>query len=242
MTRTDDPTLELKIAGFQIVDSEAIRDPVPSERHPWKRRGIYLSRVCLAVHVSPVTVRWNTMEQDAAKETLFRYLKRVHHTALEHGVICPLACVVSFEGATSELPVARQVAAWGTDQDWHRGGFTLYTDQSTKDWNHWHRLADLLQPKAEVLVASVKAEPRDGRWFARKLRETTESNPAVVGLERSLTHELVEAFTNLFSIDEAQPQGREEVKKRANIDTGDLAEWRRRTIAKAREDAVTEAS
>jgi hypothetical protein len=231
MTTNENKSGEEKVTSFRIVDGEEM---VLDDRRPWKRRGIYLSEVCLAVHLSPIVEHWNVKECDTAKETLYGYLQRVHQTALEHGLVCPLACVVSLDDLAAENSVGKDIAAWGSAQDWHRGSFTLYVhpDKEIPDWDHWGRLADLLQPQVETLMAEVKNEQRDGKWFADRLRKEMEASE-----QSAFVQELVEICASLFVLDSSNET---EVQSRIPADDedgGDLGAWKKRILAKAREAA-----
>ncbi|MGH8523586.1 MAG: hypothetical protein ACREXY_05030, partial [Gammaproteobacteria bacterium] len=204
--------------------------------------GIYLSDVCLAVRLSPVAAYWTKNEQEEAKETLYRYLRRVHQTALENGAVCPVACVVSLTGQETDNSIEKAVGSWGSDQDWHRGAFTLYVeDGSAKggEWDHWRRLADLLEPSNETLMPPDEERvPHDGPWYAAKLRTKLENYPVDEEWERTVVGELVTMCTDLFALDPKHPGYGDEIKQRLPADDperGILAEWKKRIVSQARD-------
>jgi hypothetical protein len=220
---------QASLAGFELVPGEDAAPP--HERGAWKRRGIYLSEVSLAVQVAPTMSHWSAEERDDAKEGLYAYLQRVHQIALEHSLICPVACVVSLDRLPDDM--RRDIQGWSGDQDWHRGSFALYTEcDETKSRE---RLADLLEPTAPVLAEDPKEKPRGAQWHIGQLESALENVPA-----DAMAHarQLVDICTGLFNLDVDEVKGRDELDKRlppGRPEEGVLAEWKDRIVAEARE-------
>ncbi|GBE49124.1 hypothetical protein BMS3Bbin13_00023 [bacterium BMS3Bbin13] len=131
VSEKDEPSFK----KFLLVDKE---DEPPAARYWWYREGIYLSNVCLVVHLSP-TVEWlNESELPRAKDALYTYVRRVEQTALEHDFMRPVACVISprvperFHESSRKEPWTTQLwkdmKGWTAEQDWHRGAFALYVE------------------------------------------------------------------------------------------------------------------
>lgn len=141
---------------------------IPPERRPWKREAIYRSPICIAVRLSVIESDCrNEEEVSAAKTALFRYLRQLNQAVMDHGIVLPLAAVITAPRQDAETPLTQALKGWGGDQSWHRGGFTLYveTDQDTVE----KRLLDLLSPEAEAMDPK-KFQQRDVAWFATNLR------------------------------------------------------------------------
>ncbi len=138
---------------------------IPAERRPWRRHGIYWSDICLAVHLSPAVSHWTSAEQEAAKATLYLYLRGLHQTALELGLVYPVACVLSDISPVMKAEMRR----WSSDQEWHRGAFTVYfaeespagTAEQAGEMAPAERLEDVLVPKPEALTASQEQQALD---------------------------------------------------------------------------------
>ncbi len=124
---------------FRLVGGE--KDEPPAARCWWYREGMYLSDVCLVVHLSP-RVEWlNAADQQRAKEELYIYVRRVEQTALEHDFMRPVACVISprvpegFHEPSQKKPwtaqLRKDMKGWISDQEWHRGAFALYVEDGS---------------------------------------------------------------------------------------------------------------
>ena len=225
---------------FRIVVAD---NRVPEERRPWRREGIYLSPVCLAVHLSPTVNSWRGDDEGRrARDALYRYLRQVHQTSLEYGLVSPLACVISVEVSGGDFgEFGRSIGAWGSDQDWHRGSFTLYADPSSGDWSSEWRLNDLLQPKSEVLVARSVEEPRDGPWYAAELKNTLGARTGAGAAESTHALTLLDVLQECFGLKEDDPDYSKEIKKKLPLDDpkkGVLAAWKADVLRQARDFAA----
>lgn len=193
----------------------------PADRRPWRRLGIYRSPICLAVNLTPCIDHWTEKTREDAKSKLFRYLRRLYQAALEHGVICPLAAVIEIDNGSSGL--ARDIHPWGSDQGWHRGGFTLYVESGQGTGK---RLEDLLNPRVEYLMDLQKQEARDAQWYADQLGKTLKNGADGTDNARALTHELLERCRDRL------------VDSKDYKDAGDkvpsLTEWYRSLVDQAR--------
>jgi hypothetical protein len=150
------------IKHFLLVgpDPDPDHTPIPKQRRWWRREGIYLNDICLAVHLSLREIKDDEAAQ--AKEALYVYLRRVGQTALERELVCPIACVLSPGQYQPSKEFISDLRSWGSDQDWHRGSFTLYVEIPPPDqtpdpeWDHWGRLVDLLNPPLGTLVLPLR--------------------------------------------------------------------------------------
>lgn len=168
-TTTDETTKAINLERYRVVDADKDGE-TPPERRPWKRQAIFLSPICVAVHLSifDPDCRDET-EVEAAKSALFRYLRQVHQAVMDHGIIVPLAAVIEAPHQGSKARLANALETWGSDQTWHRGGFTLYPKKPGDDTKE--RLRDLLSPRAEAMK-NLETDVHDQAWFAARLRET----------------------------------------------------------------------
>jgi hypothetical protein len=139
----------------------------PSDRKWWRREGIYLSDVCLVVHVSPTIESLEDADElNLAKDALYAYLRRISQRTLEHDFMRPLACVISNGQCMPSERLVKRLRSWGSDQEWHRGSFTFYVEilltgeSSDSKTSHWYRLQDLLSPKIEPIVETVQKPTR----------------------------------------------------------------------------------
>lgn len=150
--------------NFLLVDE---KDEPPAARYCWYREGIYLSDVCLVVHLSP-TVEWlNDDDLPRAKEALYTYVRRVEQTALDHDFVRPVACVISprvpeeFHGPSRKKSWTekfwKDMKGWTADQDWHRGAFALYVEDGCPE----QRCPDLGRDESEADAAGGR--PSAGR-------------------------------------------------------------------------------
>jgi hypothetical protein len=130
----------------------------------WQREGIYLSNVCLAVHLT-VCLSGFVSEEDffSSKESLYGYLRRVGQATLDHDVMRPIACVI-----VSSEPLYTKLHSWAADQEWHRGSFLLYFE--TED-GVWDRLLDLLDAKPDVFYPEYR-DPRTEKEIIKQLATT----------------------------------------------------------------------
>ena len=157
------------IEHYRIAKPEA-DDQVPADRQPWRRLGTYQSPICVAAEMSLMVESWTDEQRKIAKVALFRYLRRVQHTLLDFGMVYPVAAVISVPEKTA--PIARKIGSWTSDQGWHRGGFTLYveqTDENRQDADE--RLRGLLVPEVKDLMNPNNAQKRGLEWFADSLIE-----------------------------------------------------------------------
>jgi hypothetical protein len=157
----DDVLKETEIRRLLDAETEGI---VPAERCPWRRLVLCYSKIAFAVVVRSDNACPSDAERDQAKTTLYRYLKRIHLTLLESGLVYPLTCIAIADEGTS---AHEEMKRWTSDQDWHRGDFTLYVEKD--DDRARKRLLDLLSPRVEKLMAE-RAEPHDIGWYSEKLR------------------------------------------------------------------------
>jgi len=160
------------LAEACLVAADAAETPV--DRRPWRREGIYVGPICVAVHLS--VVAGTRIDDDRslgeAKEALFRYLRQAHQVVLDHGIVLPLAAVIERSGASSGSRLDVALATWGSDQGWHRGGFTLYVEDGGDAVGL--RLQDLVSRNANVMDVP-QDEWRDDEWYALELEKTVTS-------------------------------------------------------------------
>lgn len=101
-------------------------------------------------------------------------LRSVSHLSWEHDLMRPVAGIVSKEdfpenGTGSEAdPNAARFETWESDQDWHRGAFTLYVEPNASKLEE--RLSDLLDPEVREL-SGEDIEPKDMEELIEKAFE-----------------------------------------------------------------------
>lgn len=151
---------------YLVIGADADDQSRP-DRRPWKRYAIYRSPICVAVHLSYIDPDCrDEKEVETVKAALFRYLRQVHQAVMEYGVIAPLAVVIEPPAPAGKTLLADALPKWGSDQAWHRGGFTLYLEPS-KDAAK-ERLRDLLAPTGEAMDPK-QFKPRDIEWYVDAL-------------------------------------------------------------------------
>lgn len=243
---------------FKLVGPD---ERVPSERRWWRREAIYLSDVSLAVHLSLEVVEFKKDEQNAARQALYTYLRRVNQIALERDYLRPLACVIgpALQPSPETLSALK---SWAPNQDWHRGAFTLYieipdrdipdrdvTDPSPSDcdcdsgpaWNYQWRLLDLLSPKPEQLE-SQQIAPVDRRKMSQELIEKLDTSSKDLE-DKAIGHarKLVESFDQQFEhiaqcLDKSSDKNEDQGKQDCFFESGSpLFDWTRSVILEARE-------
>ncbi|MEO5367099.1 MAG: hypothetical protein H7831_12290 [Magnetococcus sp. WYHC-3] len=131
-------------------------------------KSFYLSPICAVLHLSPnfslnqEGVGANKTAQDNVKEDLFRLLRKWNQLILSHGAVYPLAGVLE----TPNESMAKMMRSWGGDQEWHRGGFTLFVEEDKP----YKRLADLLlPPRSDLISPPPEGETRTLTWFREKM-------------------------------------------------------------------------
>ncbi len=165
---TGETTKAKSLERYRVVDADKDGE-TPPERRPWKRHAIFRSPICVALHLSIFDPDCrNDAEVEAAKSTLFRYLRQVHQAVMDHGIIVPLAAVIEVPHQASKTLLANALKKWGSDQTWHLGGFTLYPEEPGDDVQA--RLRDLLSPQAEAMK-DLETDVHNQGWFAARLRE-----------------------------------------------------------------------
>ena len=211
MSETNKDPLE----EFLLKGSDA-EDTIPVERQPWKRLGMYKSPVCLAVHLEVSEALEAPTASENPKRALFRYLQGLNQVLLELGMVYPVIAVIQGNTGANDT-----VETWGSDQAWHRGGFSLYLEEDEKAAKA--RLADLLDPVAEAMKEYPREEHRNEGWFANELEKIAE------GFEtknKGYAQEVAALCAAFVKPDEDQKNGAEAFQK--------LKGWPNRTIEKAR--------
>lgn len=216
-----------EVETFRLVGPDPAGPPLPSERRWWRRESIYLSDVCLAVHLSPTV---STLEDDreaaTAKEALYTYLRRVGQYALEHDLMRPVACVMSSDIHQPSSDLLAYLRSWGSDQEWHRGNFTLYveipgTEGEQPQREPYKRLADLLNPKPETLWLDPR-ETVTADLILGKLEAKIQDKPPTTDHAATLVRDLLTLIKNAIKDAPSQPQ------------QGDLVEsWKNEIIKQA---------
>ena|GEM_PF-3408667 len=124
-----------------VVDQDKI--PVFVKSRHWKAQTVYLNDICLTIALK---FNKNCDELESIKEDLYSLLMSIGQTALEHDLLRPVAGVISENDLSDRLKV--EIKKWGSDQDWHRGAFTLFIEKNDTKANE--RIADLLELKIEI--------------------------------------------------------------------------------------------
>lgn len=127
----------------------------------WQIKGLYLSPVCLLLHLAPLEPM-----QDGRKDALRALLRRFGQRAMEHDLWRPVAGLIEGESH----------AEWASEQDWHRGDFLLFfaDEKPIED-----KLLDLLDPGPGLpALKEERAEPRSPGWFRSELDRRIDGQPA----------------------------------------------------------------
>lgn len=163
------------------------REECPNpERSQWLRMTLCYSKIAFAVMVTFVGLGYHHGVDEEAKNSLYRYLKRVQATLLEFGLVYPLACVVCVEeGAAKE-----EVDRWASDQDWHRGDFTLHVETKRKD------AEDCLVELLSLTVARLTDERHEPRMLENLTEDFVQSLDSQTPLVRELGAHIKELWTN----------------------------------------------
>jgi hypothetical protein len=206
----DESEYQNEIKPFRLVGRDPDGPSIPPERRWWRRESIYVSDVCLAVHLShTISTFADDRETAVAKEALYTYLRRVGHQALEHDLMRPIACVMSTGLHPPSPDLLASMRNWGSDQEWHRGSFTLYVEipgpaDEQPGRAPYKRLADLLRPKIEPLF-DMPQEARTARDILAGLENRLEADPARLGHPAELIRDLLNHVKTLIDAP-GQPQ------------------------------------
>lgn len=122
----------------------------------WRCPGLYLSSVCMAVHLKPKET-WSAPESmDKYKEDLRTLLRGLAQRLLEHNLWRPLVAVLEDDKG--------RFAGLAADQEWHRGEFLLYAEKKEPA----SRLKKVLMPDDIPINESHKDFEQDGAVGYRK--------------------------------------------------------------------------
>lgn len=142
--------------GVNVLLSGDLEGPLPAERNPWRRLALCYSAIAFAVVVRPETLSAeNDTSNLAARAALYRYLKRVQLTLFEFGLVYPVACIVVTDRIAKNDAI--EIERWISDQDWHRGDFTLHVGKDFEEARN--AILGLLSLKVERLM-DERREPR----------------------------------------------------------------------------------
>ncbi|WP_026485663.1 hypothetical protein [Caldanaerobius polysaccharolyticus] len=121
-------------------------------------KGIYISEVALAVHLS-----WErgVSETNRTKECLGRLLRFLSSYAEELELVVPVLCLIHVpEGVDAEIK--NKLNQWAADQDWHRGDFSIVVLSEDKDKNK--DVEDIIRKilgTASTAWPQIELKPRD---------------------------------------------------------------------------------
>ncbi len=175
----------LKEKKINLLLGKEEESPIPAERRPWRRLVLCYSSIAFAVVVQPDNGLLTDAQRDEAKTTLYRYLKKIQLNLLEFGLVYPVTCIVI--AGDKETATYNEIFRWESDQDWHRGDFTLYVEENEDKARE--RLFDLLSPRVEQLSTERK-EPRDISWYIEELNKNLPSE----GRERELGDHILDIW------------------------------------------------
>ena len=158
------------IQRFLVVKQRSRGTEDPSESisikgDHWIAKKIYVSDICIAVLIVPAKEYAEKRENSdgmTVKEELNALLRSISNLAMEHNLLRPVAGVIWEKDLQDHNFEEKDYKTWESDQDWHRGAFTLYL----VPWSEKNKkcvfelLKDLLDPMVEPLNAERK-EPRD---------------------------------------------------------------------------------
>jgi len=219
---------EDRISKFLLLNKSTESKPVAVKGRYWIAENIYLNEICLAIWATPSEkIKERTINSEEAingiiKEELYNMLKGISQLAAEHDLLRPVACVMSEEDLIKSASLndkeIKQIKRWGSDQDWHRGAFTLYVESKNgsqdepKNENGYcesvkERLSDLLAPIIETINIGEKSKIKTGDEiaddFKKACREKYGSEKvAIRKAATSLGEALAEGFKQVSDVSE----------------------------------------
>lgn len=144
-------------------------EPVQRKGKYWMISKAYISDISIAIHIVPACNIKNLNDNSiaSAKNELNVLLRLISHLSLDHDLMRPVAGVISEKELKNQGYTKEDYKSWESDQDWHRGAFTLYIEQDEevnseagKSFTVKDRVKDLIDPIVPSFVAEKK-EPRD---------------------------------------------------------------------------------
>lgn len=194
-------------ADHECLDCFKINAQTPRLMH-WQVIEIYLSEVCLAVHIEPAEPNQSVedgWDSSGAKEELRTFLRQLRHLALSCDIICPVVAVIPRQ-CSGYTPVGwndgNPVNEWIADQQWHRGTFVLYLEED----------GGTLRKRLQAMLRSPHIDPLMGEFAkCRSLDEMTGSirkrfmKSPVAALGRQYVLRLLDRFEALCNGADSEP-------------------------------------
>ena len=96
---------------------------------------------------------------------MYRILRKTYQIILEYGAVYPVAGILN--ATPPELLDTVAMRSWSSDQEWHRGGFTLYVEEERP----YGRLVDLLLPldSTESFLSKPEERVRTLSWYQESM-------------------------------------------------------------------------
>lgn len=157
-------------------------EPIVVKSRHWEAQAVYLNDICLVVKL--VHIKKNG-ELEIIKDDLYSLLMSINQTALEHDLMRPVAGVISEKDVPDDWKL--KIKKWDSDQDWHRGAFTLFIEEN--DDKVKERIEDLIQLKIGIFSGyQTEAEKKEKKVLSL-LR--TDSQPGGLELIMSAVEEAI---------------------------------------------------
>ncbi len=146
-------------------------------------------------------------------------------------MVYPVMCVLSNDDHHDKL--IRDVGSWSSDQDWHRGDFILYVEETRKSAEDL--LVELLDPDLEELPQAEEARSLSSylaelEAWALDQRNSAGEHRSLAAEFASLCAQFIRASSDRY---DRSPEQLSELEKQ-NV----LTEWTDRIVSDARALAV----
>ncbi len=197
-----------KYSIFEMEESETkLTDKVTWLRY-WSFKDVYLSDICLAVHLEPAMKIDGMISFENAKEELRTFMRHIGNLIYEYDYIRPVACVIGI----NHIPIAKNifygiqdlVHRLQADQEWHRGSFTLYLEKEFPE----RRLQDLLGEQPAHWIGLDPVEPRSPEELFADLDHRFSHSPPGDETAHPILRDLLEAFENSWKESDELPGDR----------------------------------
>ena len=146
-------------------------EPLRIATDHWYCKGLYLSSVCMAVHLKPTAKTLaDSQGQAEARDDLRTLMRGLGQRLLEFNLWRPLVGVLEDEG--------KRFTALAADQEWHRGDFLLFVEET----DSINRLAKLLVPgEAQENLTRPTVPTQDAGHYRERLDSSIDESPEYLG-------------------------------------------------------------
>lgn len=187
--------MSLDIKAFQLMRKDG--KPLSIKSKHWRGQALYLSSVCLVVHLKYEGRNDKDPIGEAEREDLRAMLRGLAQRLLEYNLWRPLVGVLECQ--------SEQFTDLASNQEWHRGDFIFFRVESDdRDVNRTkgtmasqegqrllnevnERIADLLEPGDRLSIFTKRLEePHSNEWFRNQLLAKAEKANLMGELRRLL--------------------------------------------------------